>query len=35
MATILDQIIEHKRREVAEHQSLVPVKLLELNRCSG
>ncbi|MBC6989104.1 indole-3-glycerol phosphate synthase TrpC [Hymenobacter sp. BT491] len=28
-ATILDQIIAHKRREVAERQSLVPVKLLE------
>ena len=29
MATILDQIIQHKRREVAERQSIVPVKLLE------
>lgn len=29
MATILDQIILNKRREVAERQSIVPVKLLE------
>ncbi|TGE26120.1 indole-3-glycerol phosphate synthase TrpC [Hymenobacter aquaticus] len=29
MTTILDKIVAHKRREVAERQSLVPAKLLE------
>ena len=30
---ILDQIIEHKRKEVAERKSLYPVKLLEQSIC--